>query len=383
MPRTGTTYNAPANSWNPAVNGAVISEVDWAATLADIAQALTDSLTRGETTAFTRTLLDDFGPVAARATLGVEPASTLLTNGGFDVWQASTSLAIPASTTATGSIYTADQWCMETSANQACTVSQQAGTGQARFRARVQRNSGQTGTTVLRFQQPLELWECIRLRGQTVTVNGTVRGGANFSGALRVKLLTGTGTEGRRTNAAAYTSEATPLDAALTVTASDGAFAATSTTIGTGITQAALVFEWTPSGTAGAEDWFELQDVAMQFGTTAWAYRRPDFPLTLMRCMRFYQPLGAGWIGAFANATDGAFSGNYLVPMRAAPTYGVLSGTFTFTEIGVVAHTITPTLAGSIRTPFGGEIQVGGFSGRTSQNVVTARENFFAADARL
>lgn len=39
-------YSAPSNSFNPAVNGATISETDWNATLADIETEMTDSLSR-------------------------------------------------------------------------------------------------------------------------------------------------------------------------------------------------------------------------------------------------------------------------------------------------------------------------------------------------
>lgn len=40
------TYTAPANSWNPAVEGSAIDEADWNATLTDLESALTDSLDR-------------------------------------------------------------------------------------------------------------------------------------------------------------------------------------------------------------------------------------------------------------------------------------------------------------------------------------------------
>lgn len=40
------TYTAPANSWNPAVEGSAIDETDWNATLTDLESALTDSLDR-------------------------------------------------------------------------------------------------------------------------------------------------------------------------------------------------------------------------------------------------------------------------------------------------------------------------------------------------
>lgn len=50
MPRNTTTgaYSAPSNTWNPAVDGTVLSSADWAALLADMSTAL------GHTTATTR-----------------------------------------------------------------------------------------------------------------------------------------------------------------------------------------------------------------------------------------------------------------------------------------------------------------------------------------
>lgn len=47
MPRNGSgTYSAPANSWNPAVDGTTIDSGDWNAQLADYVDAFTDSLSR-------------------------------------------------------------------------------------------------------------------------------------------------------------------------------------------------------------------------------------------------------------------------------------------------------------------------------------------------
>ncbi len=44
MPRTTGTYAAPANSWNPAVEGTQVDETDWNDTLGDIEGALTESI---------------------------------------------------------------------------------------------------------------------------------------------------------------------------------------------------------------------------------------------------------------------------------------------------------------------------------------------------
>jgi hypothetical protein len=346
MPRDGTgQYNLP----NPAVvTGTAISSTDENATRSDMATALTASIARdGQTVplanlpmgGFKHTGVANGAAATDYATFGqltttntnvtnlaatvtaIQERGPFLTNGRFDAWQASTSLAIPASTTATASIYAADQWCMETSANQASVVSQQAGTGTARFRVRVQRNAGQTGTTVLRFQQPLELSDVVNLRGQIVTVSCTAKAGANFSGALRLKLLTGTGTESRRTNAASFTSEATPLDAAMAIATTDAAYTGTSTAVSASATQAALVFEWTPSGTAGAADWFEVQDVWLDFGAVANAMPYEPVQQVLARAQRFFEvcrahAFGRNELAAPTTQTNGLY---FKVTKRAVP----------------------------------------------------------------
>lgn len=47
MARTTGTYTAPANSWNPAVEGTPVDETDWNAVLDDIEAALTESVYTG------------------------------------------------------------------------------------------------------------------------------------------------------------------------------------------------------------------------------------------------------------------------------------------------------------------------------------------------
>lgn len=47
MSRSGGTYTAPANSWNPAVEGTTVDETDWNAILDDLETALTESVYTG------------------------------------------------------------------------------------------------------------------------------------------------------------------------------------------------------------------------------------------------------------------------------------------------------------------------------------------------
>jgi hypothetical protein len=139
-----------------------------------------------------------------------------------------------------------------------------------------------------------------------VTAAALLRAGANLSGTLRIKLLVGTGSEGRRTNASAYTSETTPLDAALTITTTAAEYSATSSVVvPAATTQATLCIEWTPSGTAGAADYFEIDDVRLQLGSVATPYvqRGPDDELA--RCQRFFWKITRGFNLSF-NASAGA-----------------------------------------------------------------------------
>ena len=335
----GGKYLGFDSSGNPiAVAAAVGSTVvsTYAATLLDDANAAAARATLGSAATGDALFLAATA-AAARAILGlassaiVEQPSVMstdanvLVNGGNEIWQASTALAISASTTATASIYAADQWCMETGANQACTISRQAGLSvTSAYCARVQRNSGQTGTGVLRYQTPLEIGQILRIRGQTVTAAALLRAGANLSGTLRIKLLVGTGSEGRRTNGASYTSETTPLDAALTLTTTTAEYSATSSVVvPAATTQATLCIEWTPSGTAGASDYFEIDDVRLQLGSVATPYvqRAPDDELA--RCQRFFWKITRAFNLSF-NGTAGS-QGFYAqvwfpVTMRGTPS---------------------------------------------------------------
>lgn len=81
MPRSGDTYTPIANSWNPAVGGTPVSSADWAAMLADIAQALSDSLsfTAGQKQAYLWGGVA--GGTADALTLTLSPAITAYNNG--------------------------------------------------------------------------------------------------------------------------------------------------------------------------------------------------------------------------------------------------------------------------------------------------------------
>lgn len=81
MPRSGDTYTAPTNSFNPAVGGTPISSAAWAAILADLVAALSDS------TSFAASQKQAYiwggvaGGTADALTLSLTPAITAYSNG--------------------------------------------------------------------------------------------------------------------------------------------------------------------------------------------------------------------------------------------------------------------------------------------------------------
>ena len=223
------------------------------------------------------------------------PWSNGLINGGFELWQrgagGSASIAVAASTGA----YTADRWRLETLANQACTVSQQAGlVDGSQYSGRVQRNSGQTGVGQLCFEQPLELSEIAKYLGKNITVSYLVSTGANWSptsGKLSVSIFCGTGTARARGNSG-YTGESASLSTFDNIAAGSAAaeyIHTSAVVIPTNTTQMTLYFFWTPVGTAGANDWFQIDDVMWSVGTAAQPFDRRPFEAEYALCRRYYE----------------------------------------------------------------------------------------------
>lgn len=231
-------------------------------------------------------------------------------NGGFEVWQRGTSIAVAASTTA----YTCDGWYLKTAANQASVVSRQTGlTSGSQFCARVQRNSGQTGTGVMYFAMPLDIDEIKKCNGNALELIFTVSTGANWSpanGTLTYKVYFGTGAVAKR-GGTAYTGETNPISGSVALAQGASAaqvVAAISTTVGTTVSQAEIQFTWTPAGTASTNDWFSVDDLDLRVvptGLVGWTptFERTDFVFDLIRCEVYYSK-SFPYASAPANSVD-------------------------------------------------------------------------------
>lgn len=216
-------------------------------------------------------------------------------NGGMEVWQRNSggtaSFAVPAGSTP---FHIADGWYLYTSSNQACVVTQSPGLNDnSRFCMRVQRNSGQTGTASIKTNFAMDSDELMSVRGAIVTLSFTARKGATFGGTggtLAAVLYTGTSLPGRR-GQSPYGGEVAVISgttAALTTTATRYTF--TSAVI-VPVNAASMEVGIGPAGytgTAGATDYFEVDDVQLEIGTAATPFERRPFGDELALCQRHY-----------------------------------------------------------------------------------------------
>jgi hypothetical protein len=264
-------------------------------------------------------------------------------NSAMQVWQRGTSVSVASSTATT---YTADRWLAFTAANQATTVSRQLTNDSTnlpfiQYCARVQRNSGQTGTTENYFSYGFETINSLPYAGKTVTVSFYARAGANYSptaGAFRMGLNTAIGTDQPVTSY--NTGVISAITSNVTLTTTWQRFTATGTLSST-LNEFGIFFAYTWTGTAGANDWFEVTGVQLDVGSVALPFRTYAATIQgeLAACQRYYRT------NYFDVRLQGVASAAYsfsatAIPMRIQPTAAFTAAAdYSFNILG------TPTIA--------------------------------------
>lgn len=218
----------------------------------------------------------------------------LIINGGMDIWQRGTSIASSGS----AKVYTADRWSFwRGGLATGGTVTRQATADTTnlpfvQYCARVQRDSGNTSTQLLKIASDLESVNTIPYAGKSVTVTFYARKGSNYSVAasdLNCELLSGTGTDQQIING--YTGQTTVTSGFQTITTTWQRFTATGTVPATS-TQLGIVFSsGSPVGTAGANDYFEITGVQVEAGNQSTPFSRNASTIQgeLAACERYYQ----------------------------------------------------------------------------------------------
>lgn len=253
-------------------------------------------------------------------------------NAAMAVWQRGTSIPIVAGQYT----YSADRMCCYRAASAVgVTLSQQSTGGLSRlaYALRIQRNSGDTSTAGLFFSQSLETVDSLPLAGKTVTFSFWARVGANFSASgsqIGVVVATGTGTD--QNCIGTYTGEATPISTTQALTTSWTRYQYTAT-LSASATEVGFRLTWTPSGTAGANDYVEFTGIQLEEGYRVSDFYSRPYGDELRLCQRYYyrsQPGSGGkqYGSAWGNTTTaGVGLVNFPVNMRIAPTTLEQSGT--------------------------------------------------------
>ena len=254
-------------------------------------------------------------------------------NGGMDVCQRGTSFAGVQLYLA----YCADRWGFYRggSVGNATWTRQSSGLTGFQYSLRAQRNSGDTSTQYVGVWQAIETINSIPYAGKTVTVSFYAKAGANYSatsGNLLFNLVTGTGTDEPPYN---FTGATVAIAQNASLTTSWQRFTFTGT-LPTNTNEISLQFVGYPSGTAGANDWYELTGIQLEQGSAATPFSRAGGSIggELALCQRYYYRVNetgatnrAITNGLYYTSTNVAGIVPLPVTMRVSPTIDQSTGT--------------------------------------------------------
>lgn len=271
----------------------------------------------------------------------------VLINGDFKVWQRGTSI-----TWSSNAPYTADRWCITPGGTANFSASRQtASLDGFQYCLRFQRTASNTNTSALYLSQPVETVNSVPLANKQVSFSFYARAGANFSAAssaLNVRIVTGTGTDGNYL-AATLTGQAFQLDTTATLTTSWQRFTY-SVLIPSGVNQVQPVFFYTPVGTAGAADYFEITGVQLEQNYQPTPFEQRPIGVELALCQRYYQRLSYQTSNYFAVGQVYPTNNAYAVvdlptTLRTPATSITVSGTTFALDSGGVGRGITVAMA--------------------------------------
>jgi hypothetical protein len=271
----------------------------------------------------------------------------LVVNGNYDVWQRGTTFNPVSAVTTTKLNYGADRWQFLQATTSASAFTQQAITATDpagyNYFTRVQRANTLTLITPYTIQTSFESNNIQTIRGKYLTLSFWARAGANYSAAsgfLVSDIVTGTGTDNTVGN---FTTNTVNTTANNVLTTSWKRFTLTTTAaLATTITQLGVRFVFTPVGTAGAADNFDITGVLLEPGTVPSDVEFHDFGEVLRRCQRYYYRQGPYSVASsqefgvgFNNLTTTALiNTRYPVTMRAVP--GAIETSGTAASYGVI-----------------------------------------------
>jgi len=212
---------------------------------------------------------------------------------------------------------------------------------------RIGRTAANTATTAIYCDYNMESQDSYRLVGKQVTLSFYYRNGVNFSdNFLTATLYSGTGTD-QPLRSGTFTSFATTAFAK----SSSWVRATVTGTVPTSAAQVCLRFSYTPVGTAGNADSFDVTGLQLELGSVATPFEVRPYPVELGLCQRycFASPgvlYGAGHLRAsniidftlyipyIPRRTNGASDLQYTSAHASTGIYDLTTSGSTITSIG-------------------------------------------------
>lgn len=304
-----------------------------------------------------------------------------LNNGGFTNWTGGSSFANISG--AGAAVEVADDWFFAQAGTASNAVSRQTAASSAtRYGLRMGRPAASVQTGKLRLFQALTTDDAYRMRGKKVTVSFSLQAGADFSGTnVAILIATGT-TEGEAASGIDGGSWGGQINAlsetqAPVTTATRYEFTPSSPLSGS-LKECGLQLAYTPTGTAGSNDWIQIEDVQWEVAETATDFASRPEPIeyllaNLTTAGRALIAAASGQIifpatqnaSANANTLDDYEEGTwtpvltFATPGNLAVTYSVQVGTYV--KIGrSVTVTFGITTSAFTHTTAAGALQVTG-----------------------
>ena len=298
---------------------------------------------------------DSAATTGLRYTSGVGLVNPVI-NSAYDIAQRGTSF-----TTAGGVAYTLDRWQSRTASGSGSLVTTQELTSdttnlpEIQYCARLRRTTSNSNTFPLQFYTAIENFNSTPFIGKTVTISYYARKSANLTGTFTGSLISGTGTnEGL---VPGFTGAATVAGGLTTLTTTWTRYSATGT-VSASAKQLGVQFTHNPSGTAGADDYYEVTGVQIDIGSVALPFRRSGGTIQgeTALCQRYYWRQTADATAVYAVLANGSASATTTVnfqtqnpvTMRIAPTsldYANIAADDGVTTLGISSASIFSNLS--------------------------------------
>jgi hypothetical protein len=251
-----------------------------------------------------------------------------LINGALSFWQRATTYTATPSAVAYGA---PDRWAFYSTTSITASRSTDVPSGQGfQYSLRLQRPAAASTTNSIVALQVIESVNMLDLAGKTVTVSFWAKAGANFSAAssqMVSAVLTGTvADQGSASGLGGWTGVATAGSSSPFITSTWTRYSY-SAVVASNALEMDVYFQFTPTGTAGADDSIYITGIQLEKGSQATSFDWRDYGRELAMCQRYYE---TGVLGQTLNnngiTASVSYSHGFKVSKRSTPVCAVATG---------------------------------------------------------